>query len=71
MASHMEWHLPVQEKAEWLACLKIKLENVAKRATSMHLISAHKCQTRLDFWPIHTILEVGERTVHSNTFHWL
>jgi len=35
MASHMEWHLPVQEKADWLQLLlfKNKAGNIAKTAT--------------------------------------
>ena len=38
MASRMEWHLPVQEEADWLRLFlfKNKVENIAKRATRMH-----------------------------------
>jgi len=38
MASHMKWHLPVQEEADCkgCSCSKNKVENITKRATRMH-----------------------------------
>jgi len=35
MASHMEWHLPVREEADWLRLFLFenKVENIAKKAT--------------------------------------
>ena len=38
MASHMEWHLPVQEEADWLRLFLFenKVGNIAKKAKLMH-----------------------------------
>jgi len=35
MASRVEWHLPVQKKADWLRqfLFENKVKNIAKRAT--------------------------------------
>jgi len=39
MASHMEWHLPVQEEADWLRLLLFENEvrSIAKAVTLMQL----------------------------------
>ena len=41
MASHMEWHLPVQEEADWLRLLLFENEvrSIAKAVTQMQLTS--------------------------------
>jgi len=39
MASHIKWHLPVQEEVDWLRLFLFenkKVKNIAKRATRMH-----------------------------------